>query len=79
MLFYSKTSEQRLIKKQNQDFQNFNHVTFVLICTWLYILDKLNIFSDNSRLLVLFIPFIVYGVILFVLVPYIIQLINSKL
>lgn len=45
----------------------------------LYIIDIFNLINDNARLLVLFIPFIIYGVILFIAVPYIIKFINSKL
>lgn len=45
----------------------------------LYIVDRFNLISDNSRLVALFIPFIIYGIILFVVAPYIIELINKKL
>ena len=45
----------------------------------LYLVDKFNFISDSSRLGVLFIPFIIYGIILFVIVPYIIKLINKQL
>lgn len=44
----------------------------------IYLVDKFNLISDSSRLGVLFIPFIIYGVILFVIDPYIIKLINKK-
>lgn len=45
----------------------------------IYIMDKLDLISDNSRLMVLFVPFIVYGFILFAIDPYIINKINTKL
>lgn len=45
----------------------------------LYIIDILNLINDNARLLVLFIPFLIYGVVLFIVVPYIIKFINTKL
>ena len=45
----------------------------------LYIVDRFNLIGDNSRLVALFIPFIIYGIILFVVAPYIIELINKKL
>ena len=45
----------------------------------LYIVDKFNLISDSARFGVLFIPFIIYGIILFVIDPYIIKLINKKL
>ena len=35
--------------------------------------------NDNARLVVLFIPFIIYGAVLFIVVPYVIKFINSKL
>ncbi len=44
----------------------------------LYIIDVLNLFSDNSRLLILFVPFFIYGIVLFVVVPYTIKCINEK-
>lgn len=45
----------------------------------LYLTDTFNLISDNGRLGVLFIPFIIYGIVLFLIVPNIIKLINSKL
>ena len=45
----------------------------------LYIIDTFNLISDNGRLGVLLIPFKIYGVVLFIVVPYIIKLINAKL
>jgi len=45
----------------------------------LYLVDKFDLISDNARLGVLFIPFIIYGVMLVIIVPYIIKLINRKL
>lgn len=46
----------------------------------LYIIDVLNLFSsNNSRLSILFVPFFIYGIVLFVVVPYIIKWINAKL
>ena len=45
----------------------------------IYIMDKLDLISDNSRLMVLFVPFIVQGFILFAIDPYIINKINTKL
>ena len=43
----------------------------------IYIMDKLDLISDNSRLMVLFVPFIVYGFILFAIDSYIINKIIS--
>ena len=45
----------------------------------LYLVDKFDLISDSSRLGILFIPFIIYGIILFVIDPYIIKRINKKL
>ena len=45
----------------------------------LYLVDKFDLISDGSRLGILFIPFIIYGIILFVIDPYIIKRINKKL
>lgn len=45
----------------------------------LYLVDKFDLISDSARLGVLFIPFIIYGIILFVIVPYVIKLINKNL
>ena len=45
----------------------------------LYLVDKFDLISDSSRLGILFIPFIIYGIILFVIDPYIIKSINKKL
>lgn len=45
----------------------------------LYLMDKFDLISDSARLGVLFIPFIIYTVILFIIDPYIIKLINKKL
>ena len=45
----------------------------------LYLVDKFDLISVNSRLGILFIPFIIYGIILFVIDPYIIKRINKKL
>lgn len=39
----------------------------------LVILDKYNIISDSARLSVLLIPFFIYGVVLFGIVPFIIS------
>ena len=45
----------------------------------LYLVDKFDLISNSSRLGILFIPFIIYGIILFVIDPYIIKRINKKL
>lgn len=45
----------------------------------LYLVDKFDLISDSARSGVLFIPFIIYGIILFIIVPYIIKLIDKKL
>lgn len=45
----------------------------------LYLVDKFDLISDSFRLGILFIPFIIYGIILFVIDPYIIKRINKKL
>lgn len=44
----------------------------------LYLVDRFNLVGDSSRLGVIFIPFIIYGIILFAIDPYIIKLINKK-
>ncbi len=44
----------------------------------LYLVDNFDLISDSSRLGILFIPFIIYGIILFVIDPYIIKRINKK-
>ena len=44
----------------------------------LVILDRYNIISDSARLSVLLIPFFIYGVVLFGIVPYIISKVNTK-
>lgn len=44
-----------------------------------YIIDKFDFISDNLRLGVLCIPFIIYGTILFVIVPHIIIFIGNKM
>ena len=43
----------------------------------LVILDRYNIISDSARLSVLLIPFFIYGVVLFGIVPFIISKINK--
>lgn len=45
----------------------------------LYLVDKFDLISDSSRLGILFIPFIIYGIILFVIDPYIMKWITKKL
>ena len=45
----------------------------------LYLVDKFDLISDSSRLGILFIPFIIYGIILFVIDPYIMKWITEKL
>ena len=45
----------------------------------LYLVDKFDLISDGSRLGILFIPFIIYGIILFVINPYIMKWITKKL
>ncbi len=45
----------------------------------LYIIEILNLINDNARLLVLLIPFFIYGAVLFIAVPYTIKFINAKL
>ena len=45
----------------------------------LYLVDKFDLISDSSRLGILFIPFIIYGIILFVIDHYIIKKIKKKL
>ncbi len=50
-----------------------------ILKAFLNILDNYNIIGDNGRLIVLSFPFIIYGFVLFVLVPYIIKFINKKL
>ena len=45
----------------------------------LYLVDKFDLISDSSRLGILFIPFIIYGIILFVINPYIMKWITKKL
>lgn len=44
----------------------------------LYLVDKFNLFSDSSRLGILFIPFTIYAIVLFLIAPYIIKIINKK-